>query len=119
MSEHVMRDVGRRMAALAVGAGLLLTLAGCEWFDPYQREGVWRPVGANQANIAAMVSKPNDLIAGHDDGRTDANPQLIAIGRVSLDVPKSLPSAGGGGGGGGGSSGGSGGGGASGASGGN
>jgi uncharacterized membrane protein YgcG len=115
MREHVMRDIGRRMAALAASAGLLLTLAGCEWFDPYQREGIWRPTGANQANIAAMVGNPNDLIAGHGDGRTDANPQLIAIGRVSTDVPKSLPSASGGSGG----SSSSGGGGASGASGGN
>ena len=111
-----MRGMGHRAAVLAVGAGLLLALPGCEYFDPYQRAGTWRPTGANEANIAAMTRNPNDLIAGHDDGRTDAAAPVLSIGRVSADMPKSLPSASGGGGG---SSGGGGGGGASAAAGGN
>ncbi len=106
-----MKRAGRKLVMLAACAGPLLAVGGCDVFDPYQRPYTWHPTGANQANIAAMVKNPNDLIVGHDDGRTDANPALIAVGRVSSDQPKSLPSANGGGGGGGGGGGSSGGGG--------
>ena len=32
--------------------------------DPYRREGTWRPNGANEANLRAMVVSPSDLVRG-------------------------------------------------------
>ena len=42
----------------------LLLLAGCSQIDPLTKEGVWRPTGANDANLRAMVAVPSDLAYG-------------------------------------------------------
>ena len=63
-------------------AGLLL-LAGCNQLDPYHRQGMWEPSGANAANLAAMVADPRDLIRGRES-RTlpSSKDQVVAVGRV-------------------------------------
>jgi type IV pilus biogenesis protein CpaD/CtpE len=57
----------KRLAAMPAvfAVGVSAMLAGCDQTDPYKREGMWQPVGANAINIAAMVERPADLIRGH------------------------------------------------------
>ena len=100
-------DLARLTLAGAVCVGLL---AGCASRDPYKRDDVWYPTGANAANLAAQVADPNDLIRGRGDSKQLVDASARAIGRVRSDSPKSLTPGGTGGGGngsGGGSSGGS------------
>jgi hypothetical protein len=69
---------------------LLLALAGCDHTDPYLRGGVWRPNGANDANLRAMVVVPSDLTlatpAVHSDGALAA----AALVRLRRDRVKPL-----------------------------
>ena len=88
-----------RLLSGALGLmGCLTLLAGCGSRDPYRRDDVWYPTGANAANLAAMVAKPNDLAAGHGDQRQPASTHVMAAERIQLDQPKKLLSSGGGGG---------------------
>jgi hypothetical protein len=51
-------------------AGLLaatLLFSGCRAMDPYQRAGMWRPEGVVNANLAAQLANPADLVRGHGD----------------------------------------------------
>ena len=87
-------------------------LAGCANRDPYQRLDVWRPTGANSANLAAMVANPHDLIRGHGTDRELTRAQGVAVDRIWTDQPKGFSggaASGGSGSGGSGASGGSGG----------
>ena len=95
--------------------GSLLTLAGCEDLDPYNRPYVWHPTGAPQANLAVMVADPNDLIRGHGGAKPDGGLAAAAVTRLQQDKAKPLLNPGSGSGGGGGGSGGGGGGGGAGA----
>ena len=94
-----------KLAKIAL-AGAVLALAGCEEMDPYHRHDVWYPTGAPQANLAAMVANPNDLIRGRGDGKVDAQRAEMAVTRIRQDKPKILPNPTGGGGSGGGGGGG-------------
>ena len=76
----------------------LLLLSGCGNLDPYLRDNVWKPTGANAGNLAAMVANPNDLIAGRHTAVTNTRASTIAIQHVWDDQPKSLSSGGSGGG---------------------
>ena len=57
----------RQVAALPaiVAIGLSTLLGGCSQTDPYTREGMWQPVGANAINLATMLERPADLVRGH------------------------------------------------------
>ena len=77
-------------------AASVLVIAGCADNDPYRRTDVWYPSGSNAGNIAAMVARPSDLIAGHGVQGTDARQSVGAIDRVWLDRPKPLVSSAGG-----------------------
>ncbi len=58
---------------------ILLAVAGCSQIDPYTRDGMWQPNGANSLNLAAMTANPLDLVRGHGD----AGPQPVeATGAV-------------------------------------
>lgn len=73
---------------------VFVVLAGCTTVDPYRRPYAWHPVGANQANLAAMVADPRDLASGRSDRpdqATDAQAQVLAIEHVRQDKPKRLP----------------------------
>lgn len=70
MKKHT-RSGPARIRQIAVLAAFVL-LAGCSKIDPYEREGVWRPSGANAANLAVMVANPADLAVG----RGDPNPGI-------------------------------------------
>ena len=60
----------------------LLLLSGCAATDPFHRPGAWRPEGVNQANIAAMVARPADLLRGRDAGGTDSPLAAAAVTRL-------------------------------------
>ncbi|MGE0226254.1 MAG: hypothetical protein AB7F35_24100 [Acetobacteraceae bacterium] len=79
---------------------LILAMAaattGCMDRDPYRRTDVWRPTGANAANLAAMVANPNDLIRGTDSRRTDTKASVIAVDRIWSDRPRPFHSSAGG-----------------------
>jgi type IV pilus biogenesis protein CpaD/CtpE len=82
-------------------AGAILTLAGCEDLDPYHRPYVWYPTGAPQANLAAMVANPSDMIRGRSVARADGAVAEGAVTRARQDKAKPLLNPGSGSGGGG------------------
>ncbi len=47
---------------------LAIALGGCAATDPLLRPDLWQPNGANEANIAAEVANPADLVHGRDGG---------------------------------------------------
>ena len=62
-------------------------LGGCAQIDPLTKEGIWRPTGANDANLRAMVAVPSDLAYGRaartSDGRVAAQAvERLRTGRV-------------------------------------
>jgi len=71
---------------LRAALGLLL-LSGCAATDPFHRPGAWRPEGVNQANIAAMVARPADLLRGRDAGGTDSPLATAAVTRLWEGAP--------------------------------
>jgi len=74
------------LIALAAGA-----LGGCAVIDPFERPGVWRPIGANDVNRELQVARPTDLVQGR--GTTDADGQTAAaaVDRLRHDRVKELP----------------------------
>jgi type IV pilus biogenesis protein CpaD/CtpE len=64
--------------------------AGCAMTDPYQRAGMWQPSGAVQANLAAMVANPGDLVTGHGDGQAAQYQTTGAVDRLWADQTKPL-----------------------------
>ncbi len=75
MSRHVTSWIG--CAAVA-----LLMLGGCAQIDPLTKEGVWRPTGANDANLRAMVAVPSDLAYGRAARTTDGRSAGLAVERL-------------------------------------
>ncbi len=100
----------RPLPLLPLAAALFLSLAGCTYLDPYRREGMWNPTGANEANLGTMVATPTDLAKGQSDAGSSGDLAAAAVKRLRTDHVKSLPAvdttggtiSGGGGGGGGG-----------------
>ena len=73
---------------------VMLTLAGCDATDPYLREGVWRPNGANEANLRAMVASPSDLVRGVASIEGDGQQAAAALDRYRNDKVRPLPDSG-------------------------
>jgi hypothetical protein len=78
-----------RVAALLLP--LLVALAGCNQIDPYTRPGNWRPNGANEANLRAMVAVPADLAAATPAGPADGHRAAAAVARLRNDTVRPLP----------------------------
>ncbi len=68
-------------------------LSGCAMIDPYQRPGVWRPMGANEMNFELQVNRASDLVKGRGTDEIDAQSAVAAIERMRTDKMKPLPSA--------------------------
>ena len=75
---------------LAVG----LALAGCSKYDPYERAGIWKPSGVNDANIAAMVADPADLTRGREKAGGTVRTATTAVERLWQGGPQQRPQAG-------------------------
>jgi type IV pilus biogenesis protein CpaD/CtpE len=69
---------------------VLLFLAGCDATDPYLRDGVWRPNGANETNLRAMVVSPSDLVRGVPS-QSDGQQAAAALDRYRNDKVRLLP----------------------------
>jgi hypothetical protein len=82
------------MNARSAALILLLAVAGCDSTDPYLRTGVWRPNGANDINLRAMVMVPSDLAVGTPAARDDGGLAAAAIFRLRHDNVKPLPDTG-------------------------
>jgi hypothetical protein len=77
-----------RLTALLL---LLVVVTGCHQLDPYQREGVWRPNGANAADLRAMVAVPADLAAGRPAAPANGGLAAEALDRLRQDRVRPLP----------------------------
>lgn len=82
----MLRSWSERALLLAV----LLGPAACASRDPFLRDDVWKPTGANAGNLAAMVANPHDLISGRGTMRSDTKATTAAIGNIWSGQPKSL-----------------------------
>ena len=76
-------------AARLAGVALFgsLALAGCSSTDPYQRAGTWKPIGVNDANIAAMAANPADLVQGRGSSTGTVRTATSAVDRLWQGVP--------------------------------
>jgi len=74
-----------------VTALALQPLAACSVFDPYAREGTRRQTGANDANLAAQVVRPSDLVRGVDYAPADGTMTTAAVSRYRTGKIKQLP----------------------------
>ncbi len=68
----------------------LLALGACNVFDPYEKPGVWRPMGANDMNFALQVVRPGDLAEGRGAATADGDAAAQAIDRARHDKVKPL-----------------------------
>ena len=69
---------------------LLLALAGCDATDSYRRPDTWRPIGANEANLRAMVVVPSDLAVATPAALADSGLPVAALGRLRHDRTRPL-----------------------------
>jgi hypothetical protein len=69
----------------------LIFLSGCDQTDPYRREGTWRPSGANEANLRAMVVVPSDLAVASRASAADGHLAAAALSRLHHDKVRPLP----------------------------
>jgi hypothetical protein len=79
---------------LVLALPLLLASAGCEIFDPYSREGSWRPTGANEQNLATMAARPAERVRGTGAEGAMGATAAGAIDRLRADRVKPLPDTG-------------------------
>jgi hypothetical protein len=69
---------------------LLIALAGCDQIDPYKRPGAWRPNGANDFNLRAMVAVPSDLAQATPADSGDGVLAAAAAARLRHDRVRPL-----------------------------
>ena len=78
------------MTRIALLLPLLVALTGCDQVDPYTRPGNWRPIGANDANLRAMVAVPADLAEATPASPADGNRAAMAVARLRTDTVRPL-----------------------------
>ena len=76
--------------ALVLALGCLGGACSSSLQDPYRREGTWNPTGVNEANIAAMVANPRDLVIGVNDPVSPAQLSAAAVNRLLTNTVKPL-----------------------------
>ncbi len=69
----------------------LVSIAGCDRVDPYQRVGMWRPSGANTTNFELQVARASDLVMGRGADDADGFQAAAAIERYRTDKERPLP----------------------------
>ncbi len=73
--------------------GFSLGLTACNRDDTYSRPYTWHPTHANDANIAAEVADPSDLVIGRGSGSVPASAVLPGGGSRGAGAPKGLDAA--------------------------
>ncbi len=68
-----------------------LAVAGCGSTEPYVRAGEWHPLGANAANLRAMVADSRDLDLGRGANFSEGDIGAAAVVRLRADAVKRLP----------------------------
>lgn len=71
-----------------------LVLAGCSLVDPFNHAGSWRPGGANEHNLQAVLEDPRDLVMGRGASGADGQRAALAVERLRQDRVRSLPASG-------------------------
>ncbi len=71
--------------------GFLLLLAGCGGGEDFSRPGTWQPMGANEANLRAMVADPAHLQQGVGAETERGQPASLAIRRLERGLRPPLP----------------------------
>lgn len=79
------------MRRIMIPVLLALAVAGCDSFDPYEREGSWRPAAANEANLRAMLVEPDELFVGTAERGSDGHLGGAAVERLRGDRVRPLP----------------------------
>ena len=79
---------------LLLALPLLAATAGCDMFDPYKREGTWRPSAANEQNLAIMAVKPAERVRGTGAEGALGSTAAAAVERLRTDRVKPLPDTG-------------------------
>ncbi|MBW8269083.1 hypothetical protein [Caldovatus aquaticus] len=70
----------------------LLVLGGCSLNrDPFDAPGTWRPAGANDQNLRAMVATPSDLERGVGAATERGQAGAYAATRLFVDRRRRLP----------------------------
>ena len=69
----------------------LAPILGCSAVNSTARPGTWQPVGANDANLRAMIANPADLYRGASDPRTDGEIAASAVARYRAGKVRDLP----------------------------
>ena len=88
MKNH--RTLAYRLVLATLMAGTAITIAGCAAIDPYEKPGVWRPMGANDLNRELQVSRPTDLVQGRGVIDSDGQAAAAAVDRLRQDHVKAL-----------------------------
>ncbi len=81
----------RTTLCLLALAGTLVSLSACEEYDPLYREGLYRPLHSNRANLVAEVANPADLVRGTGSNVADGQLAAAAVDRLRTDKVKKLP----------------------------
>ena len=84
-------NIALRIGLAALAAGIATTLGGCAFTDPYERPGVWRPMGSNDLNRELQVARPTDLVQGRGTTDSDGQTAAAAVDRLVHDRVKALP----------------------------
>jgi hypothetical protein len=84
------RNMALRISLAALAAGVAMTLGGCAVMDPYERPGVWRPMGSNDLNRELQVARPTDLVQGRGTTDSDGQTAAAAVDRLIHDRVKGL-----------------------------
>ena len=82
------------MTIARTGLALLciISTGGCASTDPVEGEsGRWNPIGANNANLAAEIANPDDLLRGRGVETADGQMAAAAVARLRKGHVKSLP----------------------------
>ena len=66
-----------------------VTVAGCETAE-YDRQGTWKPTGANDQNLRAMLVRPQDEYAGTGASTARADSGARAVTRLLVDKRRPL-----------------------------
>jgi hypothetical protein len=69
----------------------IISLGGCAAMDPFERPGLWQPMGANDLNRELQVARPTDLVLGRGTSDSEGFTAANAVDRLIRDRVRQLP----------------------------